>query len=105
MTGKVEGLAPGMHGFHIHQFGDYSAGELRVSTVSRDYTVHTGCVSAGSHFNPAGRKHGGPGDDERHAGDLGNVEADASGVANINITDKQIPLTGPNSIIGRSVVV
>ena len=65
----------------------------------------TGCVSAGSHFNPDGKKHGGPGDDERHAGDLGNVEADANGTANINITDKQIPLTGANSIIGRSVVV
>jgi len=28
-----------------------------------------------------------------------------SGVANISVTDSQIPLTGPNSIIGRAVVV
>ncbi|RLM58540.1 superoxide dismutase9 isoform 1 [Panicum miliaceum] len=28
-----------------------------------------------------------------------------NGVANINVTDSQIPLTGPNSIIGRAVVV
>lgn len=89
VTGTVTGLKPGNHGFHIHQFGDYSAG----------------CVSAGSHFNPSGREHGGPADSERHAGDLGNIVADESGTANIDMTDAQIPLDGPNSIIGRSVVV
>ena len=41
----------------------------------------------------------------RHIGDLGNVTADASGKAAINITDKLISLTGPHSIIGRTVVV
>ncbi len=89
MTGTITGLKPGSHGFHIHVYGDYSAG----------------CVSAGSHFNPNGKQHGGPNDENRHAGDLGNIEAGADGVANVNITDCQIPLTGPNSIIGRSVVV
>jgi len=89
VTGEVTGLQPGNHGFHIHQFGDYSAG----------------CTSAGAHFNPASKEHGGPADAERHAGDLGNIVADAAGKAVINITDTQIPLEGPNSIIGRSVVV
>ncbi len=64
-----------------------------------------GCVSAGSHFNPAGKEHGGPQDAERHAGDLGNVTAGPTGEATIDVTDSQIPLSGPNSIIGRSVVV
>ena len=82
-------MKPGNHGFHIHQFGDYSAG----------------CVSAGGHFNPAGKEHGGPKDANRHAGDLGNIVADEEGKAIIDITDAQIPLDGPNSIIGRSVVV
>ena len=89
MTGDVTGLTEGKHGFHIHEFGDYS----------------NGCVSAGGHFNPAGKQHGGPEDENRHAGDLGNIEAGADGKAIVNITDKQIPLTGANSIIGRSVVV
>ena len=89
VTGEVTGLKEGKHGFHIHQFGDYS----------------NGCVSAGSHFNPSGKDHGGPGDDTRHAGDLGNIVAGADGKAPINIKDSQIPLSGPNSIIGRSVVV
>ena len=89
VTGEVTGLKEGKHGFHIHEFGDYS----------------NGCVSAGSHFNPSGKDHGGPGDDNRHAGDLGNIVAGADGKAPINIKDSQIPLSGPNSIIGRSVVV
>ena len=89
VTGSVTGLKPGNHGFHIHQFGDYSAG----------------CVSAGPHFNPAGKEHGGPADAERHAGDLGNIVADGTGTATIDITDAQIPLSGPDGIIGRSVVV
>ena len=65
----------------------------------------SGCVSAGGHFNPHRKNHGGPDDTDRHAGDLGNIVADDSGKATINITDKQIPLSGENNIIGRSVVV
>lgn len=39
-------------------------------------------------------------------GDLGNVEADASGVARVNITDALISLLpGSNNIVGRSLVV
>ena len=89
VTGEVSGLKPGTHGFHIHEFGDYTAG----------------CVSAGSHFNPFKKQHGGPTDEDRHAGDLGNITADADGKAKIDIADAQIPLEGPNSILGRSVVV
>merc|ERR1712154_247606 len=89
VEGEVTGLAPGGHGFHIHEFGDTT----------------NGCVSAGSHFNPRGKTHGGPTDDNRHAGDLGNIQAGEDGVAKVMITDVQIPLIGPNSIIGRSLVV
>ena len=60
---------------------------------------------AGPHFNPAGKTHGGPSDEERHAGDLGNITAGADGVATVSVTDTQIPLSGPNSILGRAVVV
>ena len=61
-------------------------------------------MSTGPHFNPAGKKHGAPTDEERHAGDLGNITAGADGVAVVDITDAQIPIGGPNSIIGRAVV-
>ncbi|XP_074663136.1 superoxide dismutase [Cu-Zn]-like [Tubulanus polymorphus] len=89
VTGSITGLARGKHGFHIHEFGDYS----------------NGCVSAGGHFNPFAKEHGAPEDDMRHVGDLGNVLANDDGVVTIDITDKMIQLVGVNSIIGRSVVV
>ncbi|XP_077976877.1 superoxide dismutase [Cu-Zn]-like [Glandiceps talaboti] len=90
VTGTVEPLDAGLHGFHIHEFGDNT----------------NGCISAGSHFNPHGRTHGGPEDEpeKRHVGDLGNIEA-ADGKSNVNITDSMISLTGEHSIIGRSLVV
>ena len=61
-------------------------------------------MSTGPHFNPADKTHGAPGDEERHAGDLGNITAGADGVAVIDIVDSQIPIGGPNSILGRAVV-
>ena len=64
-----------------------------------------GCMSSGPHFNPEGVEHGAPTDAVRHIGDLGNIVADAAGVAKVDITDSKIQLTGSNSIVGRTVVV
>ena len=84
LSGSISGLAPGQHGFHVHQFGDNT----------------DGCTSAGPHYNPDKAEHGAPTDPkgERHAGDLGNVEAGADGVANLCITDSLFSLSGDRSI-------
>ncbi|KAK8476994.1 hypothetical protein V6N13_145230 [Hibiscus sabdariffa] len=86
---RVTGLTPGLHGFHLHEYGDTT----------------NGCRSTGAHFNPKSMTHGAPEDEVRHAGDLGNIVANADGVAEATIMDKQIPLSGPNAVIGRAFVV
>ncbi|KAJ6843157.1 superoxide dismutase [Cu-Zn], chloroplastic [Iris pallida] len=86
---RVSGLTPGPHGFHLHQYGDTT----------------NGCISTGPHFNPNGLTHGAPDDEVRHAGDLGNIIANAEGVAEATILDTQIPLSGPNAVVGRAFVV
>ena len=40
----------------------------------------------------------------RHHGDLGNIEADADGKGVYQATDDNMQLSGPLSIIGRSMV-
>lgn len=90
VVAELEGLAPGPHGFHIHEFGDCSAQDGS---------------SAGGHFNPTNKKHGSPDAPEHHAGDLGNIVADNNGYAYYQRLDKDLTLSGPNSIIGRSIIV
>lgn len=87
---RIEGLTPGLHGFHVHEFGDCSAPDG---------------TSAGAHFNPAGAPHAGPHDAVRHTGDLGNVEANAEGVAVVDYVDPKAGFEGETSILGRGVIV
>ncbi len=90
ITGHFEGLSPGEHGFHIHEWGDC--------------TAHDG-TSAGGHFNPTGMPHGAPDDVERHVGDLGNLTADEQGSAQYDRTDTVVAFEGERSIVGRGVIV
>ena len=87
LSGEVTGLTPGKHGFHIHQFGDMR---------SDDGTA------TGGHYNPDKTPHGGPHSNKRHAGDFGNVNAGADGVAKVNIKARGLEL---HHVIGRAIVV
>ena len=86
----VKGLTPGKHGFHVHQYGDLSKADL---------------TSTGGHFNPAGHVHAAPTDKIRHVGDLGNIEANAEGVATYDRVDAELSLAGEQSILGRAVII
>ncbi len=90
VVADLQGLSKGKHGIHIHECGDCTAADG---------------TSAGGHFNPMSKSHGAPTDAVRHAGDMGNIEADESGKAHLEYTDNTISLEGESSIIGRSVII
>lgn len=91
---KLTGLEPGEHGFHVHDKGDCSAPDGK---------------SAGGHFNPHSVDHGDPKGETHHAGDLGNITANAEGVAEMTV---ELPTSflslapdAANNIVGRAVIV
>jgi Cu-Zn family superoxide dismutase len=90
IVADVTGLTPGKHGFHIHEFGDCSSPDGK---------------AAGGHFNPTNNPHAGHDAAQRHEGDMGNLEADASGKAHLELTDNMMMMSGEKSIIGRGVIV
>ena len=88
---RLSGFQAGSsHGFHIHETGDCSAADGS---------------SAGGHFNPEGNDHDVPPDEPRHAGDMGNVAADADGNVEEEMTFTDITLENANAIVGKAVIV
>ena len=88
---NLQGLDYGLHGFHIHKYGDLSQG----------------CTSTCEHYNPFNKLHGGPEDSKnnRHVGDLGNIYSNKKKISKHIFRDKLIKLRGKYSIIGRAVVI
>lgn len=92
ITGEINGLSPGLHGLHVHEIGDCSAPDAS---------------SAGNHYAPRSSQHGAPTqtDELHHAGDLGNIVAGADGRATVDAIDDGLTLSGPETIVGRAIVV
>lgn len=88
--GELVGLSPGGHGMHVHEVG---------SCDSPDG------MSAGGHFNPTSAPHGTIDAADSHVGDLGNVVADAHGKASLSLIKGAARLSGPATLIGRSIIV
>jgi len=93
-TIEVSGLKPGAaHGLHVHEKGDCSAPDA---------------ASAGPHFALANQQHGSHEGESFHAGDLGNITANAGGKASATLLVPASKLTiapGPLSVVGRALVV
>jgi len=90
VVGTFSGLVFGEHGFHVHEKGDCSAPDG---------------ASAGGHFNPGAKPHAARDAAARHVGDLGNLKADPYGLARVDFVDKGLSLSGPDSIIGKAVII
>jgi Cu-Zn family superoxide dismutase len=89
VSADISGLTPGEHGFHVHEYGVWSENGM----------------SSGGHFNPTMAPHAGPHDKKRHVGDLGNITANSSGHATLELDDSHLSFHGARSILGRGVVV
>jgi len=82
----------GIHGIHVHQYGDLRGDDGTAS---------------GSHWNPTNTVHGIPPFSPRHVGDMGNVYSYANdSTAWYSYQNNDIlTLTGPNSIVGRTLTI
>lgn len=91
---KVEGLEPGLHGIHVHESPKCEGPDFK---------------SAGNHFNPDGKEHGAMIPKGPHVGDLPNVEADSSGVVDVELMlAKATMLEGKTSLFsdeGKSLII
>ena len=98
----VAGLAPNsVHGLHLHENGTCAAAD-----ADGDGYAEAG-GAAGAHLNPGNDPHGAPDDpmSEKHAGDLGNIEADAGGAARGTVTVESLAFAGDRTVLGRAVIV
>jgi Cu-Zn family superoxide dismutase len=91
-TGALQGLAPGIHGIHLH-------------ATAR-------CVppfeSAGAHWNPIGRQHGFENPQGPHAGDMQNITVNADGSAVVRVSTRGGTLHGTGGLLdgdGAAVVI
>jgi len=90
---KVEGLAPGLHGIHIHAVGSCSPT----------------FAAAGGHYNPFGHEHGLDNPNGPHAGDLPNLVVNVRGHGRLHATTDRVSLTaGPATLFdadGSAVII
>lgn len=93
MIAHLKDIAPGEHGFHIHEFG-----------LCTDFGK-----AAGNHYNPMSAKHGQlikEGFQAAHAGDLGNITVGSDGTGSLELNIPGLSLSaGPYPIAGRSVIL
>ncbi|WP_077602143.1 superoxide dismutase family protein [Oceanobacillus sojae] len=94
VTIEVEGLSPGFHAIHVHEYGKCEGPEFSTS---------------GNHFNPDGKEHGLLRTDGAHLGDLPNIEADEDGNVQEELVIAEATLKkGKNSLItndGTSLII
>ncbi len=93
-TPALQGLAPGLHGFHVHQYPSCESSE------KDDVIVPGG--AAGGHYDPAGSNaHGAPWGDG-HLGDLPPLFVDTDGTSSQPVLAPRLKLA---DLKGRSLMI
>ncbi|PKO83728.1 MAG: superoxide dismutase [Cu-Zn] SodC2 [Betaproteobacteria bacterium HGW-Betaproteobacteria-11] len=94
LTPALHGLAPGIHGFHVHQNPSCDAKEKDGKRIP--------ALAAGGHLDPAGtNRHGEPWG-EGHLGDLPPLYVDAAGNASQPVLAPRLKIA---DLAGRSIVI
>ena len=94
LSADLTGLAPGAHGFHIHETG----------TCSPDF------AAAGDHFTLEGVEHGYMNPNGQHLGDMPNIYAAADGTSRADAFNNAVTLAeGPETSVfdadGSAIIV
>ncbi|MHB8810975.1 MAG: superoxide dismutase [Cu-Zn] SodC [Desulfobulbaceae bacterium] len=93
-TPKLTDLAPGLHGFHVHQNPDCAAAMKDGKLVP--------ALAAGGHYDPAGTgKHEGH-EGQGHLGDLPALSVEADGTATTAVTAPRLKMA---DVQGRSIMI
>jgi Cu-Zn family superoxide dismutase len=87
---SASGLPHGVHGIHVHPIGRCDPPDF---------------ATAGTHWNPLGRKHGINNPEGPHAGDLPNVEVAANGVLNQTVVLPHATLAELLDADGASILI
>lgn len=91
---SVEGLEPGLHGIHIHEYAKCDAPDFQ---------------SAGNHYNPEDNEHGLMHPEGAHLGDMPNIEAEDGGLVEAELLIGGATLTeGQKSLLqddGTSLII
>lgn len=91
---QLSGLAPGLHGFHVHEYPSCAAVAQAGKMVP--------ALAAGGHFDPAGaKKHGEPWGDG-HLGDLPALFVAADGSAATPVLAPRLKLS---DVLGRAILI
>ena len=86
----LTGVPAGVHGFHIHDKGDCGDNGN----------------AAGGHYNPMATQHGSPDAPPHHAGDFGNVTADANGEVHTSFTTRSVTVEdGMATAVGHAIIL
>jgi Cu-Zn family superoxide dismutase len=94
LTPDLKGLAPGLHGFHVHENG-------ACGPKAKDGQIVPG-LAAGGHYDPNGTgRHEGP-YGEGHLGDLPPLYVDAAGASTLPVLAPRLKVA---DISGRSLMV
>lgn len=93
-TPRLTDLPPGLHGFHVHQNPDCSAGMKDGKMVPS--------LAAGGHYDPTGTgKHEGH-EGQGHLGDLPTLSVGTDGTASTAVTAQRLKIS---DVEGRSIMI